>query len=172
VFGYEPDRTVGSSGTDRLVPPDRREESQDVDERVRAGALTDEHLRRQPTDGLHDFRFRHGQLPPDHRVDGSGSYADVTTRMQRERGLQRQYDLFREPRSWPTSAPGVRPRTDALTWTEGSTTSSPASNPSIPLESALAFYHPADRDAVEAAVTDAITGDVGPPGSPGSSWLR
>ncbi len=158
VFGYEASRAVGESVGDLLVPPDRREEAERLDERVRAGDRIDEHIRRRTTDGVRDFRFRNVELSADDHVDGYAIYADITDRIRRRRERRRRNDLFRQAQDLAdVGAWEYDPAADDLAWTEevyeiyGVPTSFEPT-----LESALDFYHPEDRDDVERAVDRAI----------------
>jgi PAS domain S-box-containing protein len=158
VFGFDAETTVGEPVDDLLVPPDRREEADRIDERVRAGDPVDEHLRRRTADGLRDFRFRNVQLPDDDPVDGYAIYADITERLSRERELERRNDLFRRAQDLAdVGAWAYDPAADELAWTEAVYDIygvSPSFEPT--LEAALSFYHPDDRDAVGMAVDRTI----------------
>ncbi|WP_254838651.1 hybrid sensor histidine kinase/response regulator [Natronomonas marina] len=82
TFGYDEERAVGEPIDDLLVPPDRHETAERIDERVRAGETVDEHLRRRTADGVREFRFRNVRLVDDETIDGYAIYADVTERAE------------------------------------------------------------------------------------------
>jgi PAS domain S-box-containing protein len=80
VFGYTAAEAVGEHVDDLVVPPDREDEAQRIDERVKKGEQLDEVVRRQTSDGLRDFWFRNIRLPEDEQIDGYAVYADITER--------------------------------------------------------------------------------------------
>jgi PAS domain S-box-containing protein len=95
TFGYDPEEAVGTPVDSLLVPPDRKEEAEQIDDRVEAGELVDELVRRQTRDGVREFRFRHVSLPEDDSIDGYAIYADVTEQRQREEQLRAEQQRYR-----------------------------------------------------------------------------
>jgi PAS domain S-box-containing protein len=159
TFGYDEETALGSPIDDLIVPPDRRDEADAIDERVRDGAAIDEHLRRQTTAGIGDFRFRNIRLPDDEAIDGYAIYTDITERQTYERELERQNDLFRETQAladvgaWEYDA-----QTEELLWTEQVKRIHDLPADYEPTtEEAIAFYHPEDRDRIREAFTGAIS---------------
>lgn len=88
IFGYEKETVLGVHVDELVVPPDRRDEADRIDDQVIAGELVDEELRRQTADGLGDFRFRNIRLSDDGSIDGYGVYEDITAFRDRERELE------------------------------------------------------------------------------------
>ncbi|PSP78627.1 hypothetical protein BRC81_07345 [Halobacteriales archaeon QS_1_68_20] len=92
TFGYDPDRIVGESLNDLIVPPGREDEAERIDEVVSNGQNVAREVRRETADGMRDFLFRGQQFErEDGTVEGLGVYVDITERKQRERDLE----LFR-----------------------------------------------------------------------------
>jgi len=153
VFGYDESTAVGQHIDDLVVPPDRRDEADRIDKRVKAGEAIDEHLRRQAADGVRDFRFRNVRLPDDAAIDGYGIYADVTERKRRERELERRNDLLRNAQDLAdVGAWQFDPRTGELTWTEQVYeihSVPPDFEPTA--ENAIGLYHPDDRETIRTA---------------------
>jgi PAS domain S-box-containing protein len=94
TFGYEAGEVIGASIDDKIVPPARQAEADQIDERVSDGELVDEILRRQAADGERLFRFRNITLPEDDAIDGYAIYADVTALREREKQLQAEQQRF------------------------------------------------------------------------------
>jgi len=158
VFGYDAATAVGEAVDDLIVPSNMREEAERIDERVRAGDLVDEHLRRRTADGIREFRFRHVGFPEGDGVDGYAIYADITDRVHREWELERRNDLFRRAQELAdVGAWEYDPATEDLSWSEGvyDVFGVPRSFEPTPA-AAFEFYHPEDRDAVKTAVDRAL----------------
>ena len=150
---------AGESIDDVVVPPGLEAEAKQIDERVRVGDAIDEHIRRQAADGLRDFRFRNVPLPDDDRIDGYAIYADITERRRRDRELRRQNDLFREAQEL-ADVGGWEYRIDAdeLVWSEQVRRIHDVADSFEPtLKTALEFYHPEDREKIEAAFQRVVT---------------
>ena len=150
---------AGESIDDVVVPPGLEAEARQIDERVQAGDAIDEHIRRQAADGLRDFRFRNVPLPDDDRIDGYAIYADITERRRRDRELRRQNDLFREAQEL-ADVGGWEYKIDAdeLVWSEQVRRIHDVSDSFEPtLKTALEFYHPEDREKIEATFQRVVT---------------
>jgi PAS domain S-box-containing protein len=93
VFGYDAEAVVGESLNDHVVPPDRRDRSQSLDDKAREGDRITTEVRRQTSDGIRYFLFRgipfESHSPDDdHDLAGFGIYTDITTQKRRQRQLQ------------------------------------------------------------------------------------
>jgi len=95
TFGYDPEEVVGTPVDSLIVPPGRQEEAEQIDDRVKAGELVDELVRRETRDGVCEFRFRHVSLPEDDSIDGYAIYADVTEQRHREEQLRAEQQRYR-----------------------------------------------------------------------------
>ena len=158
VFGYDATTAVGEPVDDLIVPEGRRAEAERIDRRVRAGDRVDEHLRRRTADGIRDFRFRNIEVPDDDAVDGYAIYADITDRVRRGRELERRNDLFRRAQELAdVGAWEYDPAAEELAWTEEVYEIHGVPQSFKPtLSTALEFYHPEDREAVETALDRAL----------------
>jgi PAS domain S-box-containing protein len=159
VFGYDESTAVGQHIDDLVVPPDRRDEADRIDKRVKTGEAIDGHLRRQAADGVRDFRFRNIRLPDDETIDGYAIYADVTERQRRERELERRNDLFRKAQDLAdVGAWEYDVRADELTWTEQVYDIHGVTGEFEPTpDAAVEFYHPEDREEIRSAVERCLT---------------
>ena len=162
-FGQSVETAVGEDLGSLIVPSDRHEEAQYIDERAKSGDLVDETIRRQTADGLGDFRLRSIPLPDDDRIDGYFVYADVTAYKRRERELERQNDLFRRAQeiasvgAWEYDVVA-----DDLMWSEEVyEIHDRAAGDEITVAEAVDYYHPEDRPAIWGAVQAAL--DPGEP---------
>jgi len=159
TFGYDEAEAVGEHVDDLIVPPERREEAQRVDDRVRSGEAIDETLRRRTADGIGEFRFRNVRLPDDEEIDGYAIYADVSDRKERERELRRQDELFRKAQDLANvGAWEWYPGREEGHYSEGvydiyGVDSRPEKGPAADLEE---FYHPEDRETVRTAFERAV----------------
>ena len=162
-FGWEAEEAIGEEFGALIVPPDRHEEAQRIDERVKSGDVVDETIRRQTADGLGDFRLRNIPVSDDDHIDGYFVYADITAYKQREEELERQNDLFRRAQeiaavgAWEYDAV-----TDDLRWSEEvyEIHDRPVGS-EITVTEAIDYYHPDDRPVIRGAVQTAL--DPGEP---------
>jgi PAS domain S-box-containing protein len=157
-FGWDTEAATGEPVDDRLVPPGEREAAGRLNDRVLAGDLIDEEVRRRTAEGVGDFRLRNIPVPDDDCIDGYCVYADVTAYKRRERELERQDDLFRRTQAvadigaWEYDIVA-----DEFTWSEqmyeihGYPT-----DREITVEDAIGNYHPDDRSTVRDALRGAI----------------
>ena len=157
-FELETDAVTGERVDDVLVPPDRREEAQRLNDRVRAGGLVDEEVRRRTPEGTGDFRIRNISVPDDDCIDGYCVYADITAYRGRERELERQNDLFRKAQAMAdVGAWEYDIVADEFTWSEQMyEIHGYATDREITVEEAVDNYHPEDRSIIRDALTDAI----------------
>lgn len=88
TFGVEAN-VVGESLNDLIVPADRLEEAETIDDRARAGEALTRNVRRLTTDGLRDFLFRSAPIDEE-GTEQFGIYIDITDQKERERKLARQ----------------------------------------------------------------------------------
>jgi len=157
-FGRDPEATAGEPVDDLLVPPEDRAEARRLNDRVRAGDLVDEEVRRRTSEGVGQFRIRNIPVPDDDRIDGYCVYADITAYKRRERELERQNDLFRKAQEMAdVGAWEYDIVADELTWSERmyEIHGRPADHePTV--EAAIERYHPDDRALVREALTGAI----------------
>ena len=158
TFGYDKETALGTHVDELVVPPDRRDQAQRIDERVKAGELIDETLRRQTADGLGEFRFRNIRLPDDENIDGYAVYEDITAYRDRERELERQNDLFRKAQDIATvGAWEYDVEADAMIWTDQVYDIHGVSTDFTPSpEKGLEFYHPDDRATIRNAFERAV----------------
>jgi PAS domain S-box-containing protein len=159
TFGYDEAEAVGEHVDDLIVPPERREEAQRVDDRVRSGEAIDETLRRRTADGIGEFRFRNVRLPDDEEIDGYAIYADVSDRKERERELRRQDELFRKAQdlanvgAWEWYPGREEGHYSERVYDIYGVDSRPEKSPAADLEE---FYHPEDRETVRTAFERAV----------------
>ena len=162
-FGQSAEEAVGEDLGSLIVPPDRHEEAQHIDEQVKAGHLIDKTIRRQTADGLGDFRLRNIPLPDNDRIDGYFVYADITAYKRREEELERQNDLFR--RAQEIAAVGAWEYdvvADDLKWSKEvyEIHDRPVGS-EITVSESIDYYHPDDRPMLRGAVQAAL--DPGEP---------
>jgi PAS domain S-box-containing protein len=96
VFGYDAATAVGQSINELIVPPEKRDEAEHLDEQVKRGEPLDAEIRRQTTDGVRDLWIRSIHVGDDEEFDGFAVYVDVTERRERERELARKNDRLEE----------------------------------------------------------------------------
>ncbi|RDZ50176.1 PAS domain-containing sensor histidine kinase [Haloferax sp. Atlit-4N] len=160
VFDTNPDEVVGKTDKELFDSADASA-VQEVDERI---AEFGEAETREAVRHVNGERhvFLDNKFPyrneKDDIVGIMGISRDITDRNTREQELERQEYLF--GRVQEIADIGVweyNPRTDDLTWSDGIKRIHGVENSYEPtLEDALEFYHPEDRDKVEAAVENAI----------------
>jgi len=157
-FGWSAERATGESFDDLVLPPEYHEQAQRIDERVKAGDLVDEEVRRQTADGVGDFRLRNIPIPGDDHIDGYFVYADITGYKRRERELERRNDLFRKAQdiadvgAWEYDA-----LAEELTWSEQVyEIHDRPQDDGITVAEAIEYYHPEDRPTVRDALDRAV----------------
>jgi len=157
---FERDATAatGERVDEFLVPPGRRAEAQRLSDRVKAGELIDEEVRRRTPDGVGDFRIRNIPVPDDDHIDGYCVYADITAYKRRERELTRQNDLFRKAQAMADiGAWEYDIVEDEFMWSEQMYEIHGYSKDREPtVEEAIENYHPDDQSIIRDALTGAI----------------
>jgi PAS domain S-box-containing protein len=96
TFGHDAERAVGESINDLIVPAEKRDEAERLDELVQAGEALDAEIRRETTDGVRDLWIRSITVEDDEEFDGIAVYVDVTERRDRERELARKNERLDE----------------------------------------------------------------------------
>ncbi|PSP79377.1 histidine kinase [Halobacteriales archaeon QS_1_68_20] len=91
TFGYDAETMVGEPLDDFVVPEDRTDEAEHLNERVSAGEHLDVEVRRRTADGTRTFHLRNATVGVEtDAVEEYAIYTDVTDRIERERELERQ----------------------------------------------------------------------------------
>lgn len=155
-FGYDADTLIGDSLNAYIVPEAYRTEAARINEHVRSGGkLEARSVTRKTATGTREFLLQSAVYD-----DGTGGfmiYTDVTERRERQRGLERQRELFRRTQeiadvgAWEYDVEtGVSTLTDQALAIHGL-------DPSADLtpEQSLDFYHPADRPEIREAFEQA-----------------
>ena len=155
-FGYDADTLIGDSLDAYIVPEAYRTEAARINEHVRSGGkLEARSVTRKTATGTREFLLQSAVYD-----DGTGGfmiYTDVTERRERQRGLERQRELFRRTQeiadvgAWEYDVEtGVSTLTDQALAIHGL-------DPSADLtpEQSLDFYHPADRPEIREAFEQA-----------------
>jgi len=99
TFGYEASELVGESLNDYIVPEDRRDEAERLDEAATDGDSAPEpvEVRRRTADGeLRDFLLIDAAITAGGSYEGLLMYTDVTERNEYRRGLERQTERLDE----------------------------------------------------------------------------
>jgi PAS domain S-box-containing protein len=96
TFGHDAERAVGESINDLIVPAEKRDEAERLDELVQAGEALDAEIRRETTDGVRDLWIRSITVEDDEEFDGIAVYVDVTERRERERELAQKNERLDE----------------------------------------------------------------------------
>jgi PAS domain S-box-containing protein len=96
VFGYDADRAVDTPVDDLVVPTEKLDEAESIDERVQHGELLDREVRRQTVDGERYFNFRNITIPVEDDIDGYAVYEDIDERKEREQELEAKNERLEE----------------------------------------------------------------------------
>ncbi|MFB6299099.1 MAG: PAS domain S-box protein [Halobacteriales archaeon] len=100
TFGYEATEIRGQPLNDVIVPEDKREEAEDIDQEALRGEVITQEVTRQTADGeRRDFLLiaTGGVIhQEDERPEGYAIYADITDRKTAERELQRQNERLEQ----------------------------------------------------------------------------
>jgi PAS domain S-box-containing protein len=89
VFGYDADEIVGSNLDEFIVPPDRDDESEQINEQANRGELVEGEVKRRTTDGLRDFLMTVVPVDLDESSPRTfGVYADITERRERQKRVE------------------------------------------------------------------------------------
>ncbi|WP_290814463.1 PAS domain S-box protein [Halovivax sp.] len=89
IFGVEEAEIRGEPLDDFIVPPDRREEAERINERSESGAVVETEVKRRTADGLRDFMLR--VVPFEVEDEGEhafGVYTDITEQKQRQKRVE------------------------------------------------------------------------------------
>lgn len=90
VFGYGAETAVGTPIHDLVVPSDRLEEAEKIDERARAGESIDREVLRKTAAGERYFHLRNIPVSAEDGIDGYAVYSDIHGRKRHERALERK----------------------------------------------------------------------------------
>jgi len=96
TFGHDAEAAVGESINDLIVPPEKRDEAERLDEQVKRGEPLDAEIRRETANGVRDLWIRSIRVEDDEEFDGVAVYVDVTERRERERELARKNERLDE----------------------------------------------------------------------------
>jgi len=89
VFGYDADEIAGSNLDEFIVPPDRDDEGQHINERANRGELVEGEVKRRTTDGLRDFLMTVVPVDLDETSPRTfGVYTDITERKERQKRVE------------------------------------------------------------------------------------
>jgi PAS domain S-box-containing protein len=97
TFGYDEASARGRSPHELIVPDNATDGGQSLDAGARPDESTTREVRRQTADGVRDFLLRSATVEThtDER-EQFGLYVDITDRKERERKLERLYDVTQE----------------------------------------------------------------------------
>ena len=97
TFGYDAGTVAGESNNDLVVPPERREEAERIDQEALTGGAVTREVRRRTADGTGDFLFRSVPVGEDETADEYyGIYVDISEQKDAERRLERQNERLAE----------------------------------------------------------------------------
>ena len=155
VFGYESESIVGNSLDTHIVPDDRIDEAEAINQHVRAGGrLESREVLRETADGLRQFLIQNAVY--DDGAGGFAIYTDITDRREREETFERNRDLLRHTEElahvggWEAEV-----ETGEISWTQGTYAIhdiDPDGSFEPSIESTMEFYHPDDRPTIEQAI--------------------
>ncbi|CCC41887.1 hybrid sensor histidine kinase/response regulator [Haloquadratum walsbyi] len=157
VFGYEANTLVGDSLDAHIVPDDRVDEAEAINQYVQAGGrLKSRRVTRETVDGLREFLIQNAVYD-----DGSGGFAiytDITDRTERKETLKRNQDLLRHTEQladvggWEADM-----ETGEARWTQGTYAIhdiDPDDEFELSLETGIEFCHPDDQAKIETAISN------------------
>ena len=155
TFGYDADAVVGDLLDDYIVPEDKLEEAERINDHISGGERVEaEEVTRKTADGRRKFLLQNAIY--DDGGGGFGIYTDITERREREEKLERSQELLRHTEQlagvggWEADV-----ETGELSWTRGTYAIhdlDPNGEFEPTVESGLDFYHPDDRETIETAV--------------------
>jgi len=91
TFGYDAEILTGESLNEFIVPEDRREEAQKVDQATVTERIVEREVERLTSEGRREFLFRAGIIEDDGGAnEGIGIYIDISEQQAREREIHRQ----------------------------------------------------------------------------------
>jgi PAS domain S-box len=157
VFGVESDSIVGDSLDTHIVPDDRIDEAEAINQHVRAGGrLKSREVLRETADGLRKFLLQNAVYSDDDRVGGFAIYTDITDRREREEMLERNRSLLRHTEQLATVGGWEADiETGEISWTQGTYAIhdlDPAGEFEPSIETGMEFYHPDDQATIQQAV--------------------
>lgn len=155
VFGYDAATLIGDSLDTHIVPDDRSDEAEVINQHVQTGGqIKSKEVIRQTTDGTRKFLLQNAVYE-----DGSGGFAiytDVTERSERTEALERSQELLQHTEQLAdTGGWEADVGTGEQRWTHGTYTIhdlDPYGTFQPTVKTALEFYHPDDRSTIETAV--------------------
>jgi PAS domain S-box-containing protein len=155
VFGYESNNIVGDSLDAHIVPDDRIDEAESMNQYVQAGGrLESREVIRETADGLRQFLLENAVC--DNGLGGFFIYTDISDRVEREETLERNRDLLRHTEQLATVGGWEADvETGEIFWTRGTYAIhdlDPTGEFEPSVETAIEFYHPDDQTTVEQAV--------------------
>ena len=155
VFGYESESIVGDSLDTHIVPDDRIDEAEAINQHVRAGGrLESREVLRETADGLRQFLIQNAVY--DDGAGGFAIYTDITDRREREETFERNRDLLRHTEElahvggWEADV-----ETGEVSWTQGAYAIhdlDPAGEFEPSIETVMELYHPDDQATIQQAV--------------------
>lgn len=92
VFGHDAESVVGESLDDLIVPDDRADEAESLNETALEGKSLRREVTRQAADGERTFLLHLTMEDVDDRLEGYAIYTDITDQKEREDVLARQND--------------------------------------------------------------------------------
>jgi PAS domain S-box-containing protein len=97
MFGYDAASARGRNLHDLIVPDDATDAGQPLDAAARAGESMTREVRREAVDGVRHFLLRSAAVETRaNEREQFGLYVDITERKERERKLERLYDVTQE----------------------------------------------------------------------------
>ena len=91
TFGYTAEEARGGNVNELIVPEERTEEAEKLDERAADGETVTKEVQRETTDGLGDFLFRTASVRASDADEHFGLYVDITEEKDRQRKLEQLY---------------------------------------------------------------------------------
>jgi PAS domain S-box-containing protein len=89
VFGYDADEIVGGNLDEFILPPDREDEGEHINDRANRGELVEGEVKRRTTDGLRDFLMTVVPVDLDEASRRTfGVYTDITERKERQKRVE------------------------------------------------------------------------------------
>ena len=155
VFGYESESIVGDSLDTHIVPDDRIDEAEAINQHVRSGGrLESREVIRETADGLRKFLIQNAVY--DDGAGGFAIYTDITDRRDREETLERNRDLLRHTEQLATVGGWEADvETGEVSWTQGAYAIhdlDPAGEFEPSIETVMELYHPDDQATIQQAV--------------------
>jgi len=97
TFGYDGETLTGESLNEFIVPEDRREEAQKIDQATITERIVQSEVERLTSAGRREFLFRAGIIEDEGGAnEGIGVYIDISEQRAREREIQRQNERLKQ----------------------------------------------------------------------------